>query len=294
MAAALGADPDALDRLLAACAALGLLRKDGRVYRNEPVAEAYLRVESPDSLTGYISYSDRALYPMWANLEAAVMEGTHRWSQTFGWDGPIFSSFFKTEAAMRDFLRGMHGFGTLTSPKVVAAFDLERFHRLVDLGGATGHLAIAACERYPTMRGVVFELRQVARFAREQVALSPAADRIEVIEGDFFEDELPPADLYAVGQILHDWTDEKIGILLGRVLERLPSGGALLIVEKLLNEDGVGPLGANMQSLNMLVVTEGKERSLSEYERLLRGAGFGEVEGRRTGARLDAVLAMKR
>ncbi|HTS24286.1 MAG TPA: methyltransferase [Bryobacteraceae bacterium] len=293
LAVALGAAPDALERLLASCAALGLLRKEAGVYRNEPIAECFLRQDSPDTLAGYILYSDRALYPMWANLETAILEGTHRWKQTFGWDGPIFSSFFRTEAAMRDFLRGMHGFGSLTSPAVVGAFDLSRFHRFVDLGGATGHLAIAACERYPAMRGVVLELAQVARFAREYAALSPAAARIVVAEGDFFRDELPAGDLYAVGQILHDWTDEKIASLLARIFDRLPAGGGLLIVEKLLNEDGVGPLAANMQSMNMLICTEGKERSVGEYARLLRAAGFGEVEGRRTGARLDAILALK-
>jgi acetylserotonin N-methyltransferase len=293
LAAALGANHDAMERLLESCAALGLLHKAGGVYANEPIAEAYLRTGSPHSLTGYIGYSDRALYPMWGNLEAAVREGTHRWKQTFGWDGPIFSSFFRTDAAMRDFLRGMHGFGSLTSPKVVEAFDLERFSCLVDLGGATGHLAIAACERYPRMRSVVFDLPQVAGFAREQVSLSPACERIEVVEGDFFEAELPAGDLYAVGQVLHDWGDEKIGRLLRRVFDRLPAGGALLVVEKLLNEEGVGPLAANMQSLNMLIATEGKERSVSDYTRLLQRAGFGEVEGRRTGARLDAVLAVK-
>jgi acetylserotonin N-methyltransferase len=293
LAAALGANYDALERLLESCAALGLLRKARGVYANEPISEAYLRTGSPDSLTGYILYSDRALFPMWANLEAAVREGSHRWQQTFGWDGPIFSSFFKTEAARREFLRGMHGFGSLTSPKVVEAFDLERFRCLVDLGGATGHLAIAACERYPRMHGVVFDLPQVAGFARERVALSPACERIEVVEGDFFEAELPAGDLYAVGQVLHDWGNEKIGSLLRRIFDRLPAGGALLVVERLLNEDGVGPLAANLQSLNMLIVTEGKERSVSDYTRLLRGAGFGEVEGRRTGARLDAVLAVK-
>jgi acetylserotonin N-methyltransferase len=92
---------------------------------------------------------------------------------------------------------------------------------------------------------------------------------------------------------LHDWSDDKIGLLLRKILSQLPSGGALLIAEKLLNEDGVGPVAANMQSLNMLVVTEGMERSLSQYERLLRAAGFADVEGRRTGTPLDAILAVK-
>jgi acetylserotonin N-methyltransferase len=293
MAAALGAHRDAMERLLDACAALGLVSKQDGVYRNTAAAETYLYSASPHTMSGYIRYSDQALYAMWGNLADAIREGTPRWNQTFGLDGPIFSSFFRSEEAMRDFVRGMHGFGMLTSPRVAAAFDLSGFRRIADLGGATGHLAIAVCERYAGLRGVVFDLERVTAMAREQVALSAARDRIAVAAGDFFEDELPEADLYAVGRILHDWTDEKIERLLRRVFDRLPSGGALLVAEKLLAEDGVGPVPANMQSLNMLVVAEGKERSLGEYTRLLREAGFAEVEGRKTGVALDAILARK-
>jgi acetylserotonin O-methyltransferase len=293
LAARLRANTGATERLLDACAALGFLRKESGVYRNEAVAETYLCTESPHSLYGYIRYSDEALYPMWGNLADAVKEGAPRWLQTFGLDGPIFSSFFRTEQAMRDFARGMHGFGMLTSPKVVSAFDLSRFRRMADLGGATGHLVIAACEAYFELRGTVFDLPQVAALAREQVDLSNARSRIEIVAGDFFVDELPPADLFALGRILHDWPDDKIDLLLRKIHARLPAGGALLLAEKLLNEDGVGPLAANMQSLNMLVVTEGRERTLGEYAKLLHEAGFGSVEGRRTGTALDAILASK-
>ena len=139
-------------------------------------------------MTGYLNYSNAILWKMWGNLEDAIREGTNRWQQTFGWDGPIFSSFFKTEAAMREFLMGMHGQGLMSSPQVVAAFDLSRFRRLVDLGGATGHLVIAACERYPQLRGVVFDLPETGALAREIVGASPAASRIEIIAGDFFVD----------------------------------------------------------------------------------------------------------
>jgi acetylserotonin O-methyltransferase len=293
LASRLSANAEAMGRLLDGCAALGLVHKRGSVYENDAVAETYLYTGSAHSLRGYVRYSDEALYPMWGHLEDAVREGTHRWTQSFGLAGPIFSAFFRTDEAMRDFLMGMHGFGMLTSPQVVNEFDLSRFHRLVDLGGATGHLAIAACERYQALRAVVFDLPRATALAREQVAKSAARERIEVVAGDFFQDELPAADLYYVGRILHDWTENKIERLLGRIFERLPEGGGLLIGEKLLEEDGVGPLAANMQSLNMLVVTEGRERSLSEYAGLLRRAGFGAVDGRRTGVALDAILAVK-
>ena len=117
--------------------------------KTRPPPAAYLCKQSPSRMTGYINYSNAILWKLWGNLEDAIREGTNRWQQTFGWDGPIFSNFFRTEEAMREFLMGMHGYGLISSPHVVAAFDLSRFRRLVDLGGATGHLAIAACQRYP-------------------------------------------------------------------------------------------------------------------------------------------------
>jgi acetylserotonin N-methyltransferase len=92
---------------------------------------------------------------------------------------------------------------------------------------------------------------------------------------------------------LHDWSEEKINKLLTKICAKLPSGGGLLVAEKLLNEQKTGPVPALLQSLNMLVCTEGKERTLAEYASLLRTAGFGEVKGIMTGAPLDAVLAIK-
>ena len=111
--------------------------------------------------------------------------------------------------------------------------------------------------------------------------------------GDFFTDPLPPADLYALGRILHDWTEEKIYFLLMKIYAALPVGGALLIAEKLLHDDKQGPLPAALQSINMLICTEGQERSLPEYQRLLTTAGFSSVEGRSTSSPLDTILAVK-
>jgi acetylserotonin N-methyltransferase len=291
LAVELKAHPEALGRLLDACVTLGLLTRSGADYANTPAASAYLCRGSPRRMTGYLNYSNDFLWKLWANLEDAVREGTHRWKQTFGWDGPIFSNFFHTDAARREFLLGMHGYGQISSPRVVAAFDLGRFRHLVDLGGATGHLCVAACERYPGLRATVFDLPEVLPMAREMIAATPVADRVGVRAGDFFADPLPEADLYAVGRILHDWTEEKIRILLRKIFDSLPPGGALLIAEKLIAEDRGGPLSAQLQSLNMLLV---KERTPSEYEALLREAGFASVESRRTNAPVDAVFALKR
>ena len=287
LSAKLDANPDALERLLDGCAGLGLLARDRNVFSNTEIAERYLRRNSADSLTGYILYSNSVLFKMWSNLEDAVKDGSNRWQQTFGSEGPIFSHFFKSDEAMRTFLHGMHGLGMLSSPPVVAAFDLHGFRRLVDLGGATGHLAIAAAEAYPGLRTAVFDLPRVIESASESAA------SIEWIAGDFFEDPLPEADLYALGRILHDWSEPKIKRLLSRIFNALPAGGGLLVAEKLIAHDRSGPTSAHMQSLNMLICTEGKERTGAEYESLLKDAGFSDVQARHTGAPLDAVLARK-
>lgn len=293
LAALTGTQPDALERLLDACVAMNLLAKhDGR-YTNLPVADTYLSRSSPSTLSGYILYSNRALYPLWGNLEEALREGSNRWEQTFGTAGPIFSHFFKTEEAKRDFLAGMHGFGLLSSPLVATALDLSHFRRLVDLGGASGHLAIEICRKYPEIRATVFDLPVVTEITQEYVAHTGMADRIAVVSGDFFKDPLPEADLFSVGRILHDWSESKIRQLLGKIHERLPSRGALLIAERLLNGDKTGPLSALLQSLSMLVCAEGKERTITEYEALLRQAGFADIQGRNTGGVLDAILAVK-
>ena len=293
LASRLGVKTEPLERLLDACVGLNLLRRRDTAYENKPVARAYLCRTSPCSLAGYILYSNDVLFQLWSHLEDAIREGTPRWSQSFGTDGSIFDHFFRTPEAKGTFLHGMHGLGVLSSPGVVAAFSLANFRQMVDLGGGTGHLAISACEKYPALRASIFDLPQVVETAKKHVAQSSAGDRLTTMGGDFFRDELPEADLFGMGRILHDWPEEKIRTLLAKIYRKLPTGGGILLAEKLLQDDKTGPISAQLQSLNMLACTEGKERSLSEYRLLLEDAGFVNVQGRITGCPLDAVIGFK-
>jgi acetylserotonin N-methyltransferase len=290
----LSLNPDAAERLLDACVGSGILAKKDGVYSNNPTASAYLVRSSPAALVGYIDYSNRVSYKMWGDLETAIRKGTHLWETTYGLKGDIFAHFFKSEDAKRTFLMGMHGMGMLSSPKVVETFDLGRFKHLVDLGGATGHLTIEAVRRYPNLKGTIFDLAPVVVVAQEFIDRSPDKARLGVVAGDFFKDPLPEADLFALGRILHDWSPDKIKVLLKKIVDRLPSGGGLLIAERLLNDDKSGPLSGQLQSLNMLVCTEGKERNAAEYKAVLLEAGFADVQARVTGSVVDAVLATKK
>jgi acetylserotonin N-methyltransferase len=293
LAETLGCEAHALERILGSCVALQLLTViDGR-YRNTEAATRFLRLESPETLSGYILYSDRVLWRLWAHLQDAVCQGTHRWQQEFGSREGIFEHFFASDQDKETFLAGMHGMGRLASPAAVAAFDLSGFTRMVDVGGATGHFVIEACHCYPQLQGIIFDLPAVVPVSRVYVSEAGMERRIHTVAGDFFTDPLPGADLYALGRILHDWSEEKVRFLLRKVCEHLPTGGGLLICEKLLNEDRSGPSSAYLQSLNMLVCTEGRERTPAEYEALTKEAGFKEFLYRRTGQPVDVMLARK-
>ena len=66
-----------------------------------------------------------------------------------------------------------------------------------------------------------------------------------------------------------------------------------MVAEKLIDDDRSGPVWAHMQNLGMLLYTEGRERTLGEYEALLKQAGFAEVRGSKTPSPGDAILALK-
>ncbi len=296
LAVQLSLDRRALARLLDGCVALGLLERgvDHRdEYANSNAATRFLTRASPETLAGYIVYSDQSLYKLWDHLEDAVREGSNRWTQTFGSRSALFDHYFRNETSTRSFLAGMHGFGQMASPRIVTTFDLSRFRNLVDLGGATGHLSIAACQAYPNLKATVLDLPPVEQFAREHIAQTEFRNRLQFVKGDFFTDDLPKADLYVLGRILHDWDDPKIGQLLRKIFFSLPRQGALLVTETLVDDDRNGPVYALMQDLNMLVCTDGRERTEAEYSALLRGAGFSTVQFRRTGSLVDAILAVK-
>ena len=81
LASEVGCQPEPLERLLDASVGLGLLHKRGGKYGNQPIASTYLCRAKPNTLVGYILYSDKALFPLWAHLENAIREGVPQWKR---------------------------------------------------------------------------------------------------------------------------------------------------------------------------------------------------------------------
>jgi acetylserotonin N-methyltransferase len=274
-----------LAQLLEACTALGLLTKAGDDYRNTEVADRYLRRASHDSLADYIGYSDRVLYRLWSHLEDAVATGSNRWSQAFGSEAAaVRADVFSGP----EFALGMRGSIRLSARAIIDAVDLSHFGSLVDLGGGTGELGVAAKRRYPSLRVTLFDTLDTIELARRLVH-----DDIDFIAGDFCTDDLPRADVFVISRILHHRSAEQCVSLLTRLHDALTPGGMVLIAEALLDDDRSGPAEAHMQSLNMLVCSDGEERTAGQYRHWLELTGFRDVTVHRTGTPLDCVFGIR-
>jgi hypothetical protein len=110
---------------------------------------------------------------------------------------------------------------------------------------------------HPHLRGGNFDLPPVGPVFEEYVRSFGLSDRLKFHPGNFFKDNLPPADVYVMGHILHDWNmDEKMA-LLKKCYDALPSGGALIVHESLIDDDRRTNAFGLLMSLNMLIETPG-------------------------------------
>lgn len=275
LAESLGLQPRPAEMLLTGCAALGLLEKvDGR-YRNTPLSEAYLVRGKPYYFGGFVEMADKRLYAGWGKLAEAL-----RTNRPTTWDPSVQSSLFDGEdpKMLAVFWEAMHSLSTMSARKLGEAVDFSSFHKLLDIGGGSGAYDIELCKQYGDLRATVFDLPHVAEIAAGKVADAGLADRIKAAGGDFF-DQLPDGhDLHLLSMIMHDWDEAKDRALLRRSFEALPSGGAVVISELLVNDEKTGPAPAALMSLNMLVETEGRNYTSAEYSAWLEEAGFRQIE----------------
>jgi len=303
IAAKMKTEPDATTRLMDTLVALELLQKtkqgESSLYTNTKMASQFLTQSSPDSVYGYIKHSNKLLYPLFGNLESAVRVGSNQWMRTFRLSPEeVWKAEYSTEEARLRFLGARHSTSRHFCHAVVKAFDLSEFHSCCDLGGGTGAMAYTLCQYYPNMKVTVCELQSVVDSAHHfQPSLEecPNQANISFVVGDIFQPDLPKAELYVLSRILHEWPEEKVNLMLSNVFECLPSGGCLLIAERILNEDKTGPKKALLLSLNMLVQTHGKERSAAEYKQLLQKQGFIDIQTNQleSSAGIDAILCRK-
>jgi hypothetical protein len=148
----------------------------------------------------------------------------------------------------------------------------------MDVGGAQGGLLVQVCGAHKHLTGVNFDLPVVGPIFEEYAAANNLSDRISFRPGNFFEDVLPPSDVITMGHVLHDWNLEEKQMLLKKAYDALPTGGALIVFEALIDDERRENVFGLLMSLNMLIETPGgfdyTGKDCSEW---MRKAGFRET-----------------
>lgn len=267
------------EMLLTGCAGLGLLDKDkqdGR-YRNSVLAETFLVHSGRYYFGGFVTMLNQRLYPGWDKLPDAL-----RTNKPTTWDPDKQKSLFDgaDPAMMGTFWQAMHSLSTFTARALSEVVDFGGFRKLLDVGGGSGAYDIELCTRYPNLSATVYDLPFVTEICSRNIAEAGLNSRIATHPGDIFRDPRFPAghDVILLSMIMHDWSEVEDRAILRKCFEALPTGGAVVISELLVNDEKTGPASAALTSLNMLIETVGgRNYTPTEYRAWLNDAGFHEI-----------------
>lgn len=272
LAGALGCDPPALDRLLRVLAGEGLLTldDDGR-YALTPLGRE-LHGDALGDLAAFVGLP--FMWDPWARLADALRSGRPAFDATFG--AALFEHLDHAADDRADYHRGVDAFTRHEARALAGRIDLSAHRRVVDVGGGLGTACIELARAWPHLELVLLDRPGVAEQAAERFAAAGLADRCRAQAGDFFA-PLPPADVYLVKHVVHNWDDDPaIRLLDGCRAGLVADGGPpmVLVVEGILLP-GVRRDATRLLDLEMLVLRgAGRERDKPAFRRLFTAAGL--------------------
>ena len=260
-----------------ALVALGMLQREGDLYRNTPETDQFLVRGKLSYIGGILEMSNERLYPFWGSLTEGLKTGLPQNEVKTGGAG-LFETLYRDPDRLRLFLAGMTGLSMGASLAIAQKFPWEKYQTVVDVGGAQGGLLVQLCLTHPHLRGTNFDLDVVGPIFEEYVAANGLSERLKFQPGDFFNEPLPAADVITMGHILHDWDLEQKRMLLDKAYQALPEGGALIVFEALIDDERRQNAFGLIMSLNMLIETPGGfDYTGQDCTAWMKDAGFRET-----------------
>ncbi len=270
-------------RLMRALMELGLVWRDteGSYYPTE--RGSLLTRKHPLSLADVARHWGRESYEAWAKAARSLRTGESALERLHGenffdWMRDRPADLQAYHSAMSTYAR--HDYRDLADSVEFTAHD-----SILDAGGGTGELAFALLRSCPGLVATVMDRAEVVEGVR------PPADlegRCRFIKGDLFQKWPVTSDAVILARVVHDWPDSDALRILRRAREAMPKDGTLYVVEMALDEEtGQG----GMLDLNMLVMTQGAERTEEQFRDILREAGFGLLDVIETGSVGSVLMA---
>jgi len=283
-------DEGATFRLMRALASNGILKQrgDGRFALTRIGKE--LRTDAPDTMAPMVELIGTPEHrEHWTSLLHSVRTGATAADEVRGM--PIFEFFEDSPEYGRVFNRAMTGVSSMVIESLSAAYDFSDRKLIVDVGGGHGALLAAVLTNAPQANGVLFDQPSVIDGAGAPLKAAGVESRCTLTSGSFFESVPEGGDAYLLKAIIHDWTDDQSITILRNIRSVIAPTGKLLLLELVLPE-GTPPHPGMLLDLEMLVQTGGRERTASEYEKLLARAGFRQTRVVPTAGPMSVVEAV--
>lgn len=273
-------DVRATTRVLDCLVALGLLEKKGGAYTPTGNGSLY-SARHPRTIRPLVLHMNR-LWDIWSGLTDVVKKGGDSGRDGIRLDNKNWKSF----------IGAMHVTGRTLARKLASEYDLSRFKRLLDVGGGSGTYTIAFLRRNPALTAVLFDLGNVIPMAKERFAKEGVEDRVDLVAGDFYRDELPQGcDLALVSAIIHQNSPGKNLEFYAKIYRALVPGGSVLIRDHIMDESRTKPVAGALFAINMLVNTRGGDTyTFAEVKEGLEKAGFVDIRQLRSGERMDSLV----
>jgi hypothetical protein len=261
---------DFLDTLVA----LGFLERVDGKYQNTPATDLYLDKRKHSYIGGMLEMANHRLYRHWNNLTVALRTGKPQ-NEVKGGGAPFFETLYADPGMLKGFLAAMTGISHSANLAIAAKFPWKGYRTVADIGTAQGDLVVQVVQSNEHLKGVGFDLPVVAPIFEDHVVSHGLNERVRFVAGDFFEQPLPRADVLMMGHILHDWNlDEKM-LLIRKAYEAVPTGGALIVYESIIDDDRSKNAFGLLMSLNMLIETAGGfDYTADDCMGWMKAAGF--------------------
>ena len=167
----------------------------------------------------------------------------------------------------------MNSFHGSETDAVLNAYNYEGVPVLADIGGGLGGVMSATLQRYPAMRGILYDQAHVIERAVQSMKAPGVSERCTFASGNFFESVPSGADAYSMRHIIHDWTDQLCITILGNIRKVIPQSGRLLIIETVVPE-GNDPSPSKLFDMFMMIFPDGLERTEAQFRSILEPSGF--------------------
>jgi hypothetical protein len=229
-----------------------LERQDGR-YANTPETDLFLDRKKSSYVGGMLEMANAQLYPVWESLTEGLRTGQPQSEAKY--DGNFFEPRYANPDNLRQFLSAMTGISLSEAQVIAKKFPWHKYRTFVDVGTAQGGCAVQIALAHEHLTGGGFDLPSVQPIFEEYLTAFGLQDRLRFFAGDFFNDDLPSADVLIMGHILHDWDLQEKQLLLNKAYKALPANGAAIVYEAIIDDDRCKNTFGLLMSMNMLLRT---------------------------------------